>query len=82
VAAARDTLLSLALKAQYDNLLFAKQSARGAVPSGASARPVDATGERGNQPGRGSVSPASLLVCGVAAASALVLGLMLWRSSP
>ena len=88
LAAARDTLLSPELKAQYDNLLVQRESARGPQPVApprqqTRASPVNfvARGpQRDRKDRRTKPSPTSLIMFGVAAALALVLGLALWLS--
>ncbi|HUT92094.1 MAG TPA: hypothetical protein VMY37_21550 [Thermoguttaceae bacterium] len=88
LAAARDTLLSPELKAQYDNLLVQRESARVPQPAAPPRQPtrtspvnVVAHGPRWDPENRRTkLSPTSLIVFGMAAALALALGLALWSS--
>jgi len=88
LAAARDTLLSPELKAQYDNLLVQRESARGPQPVAPPRQqtrtsPVDIVAHRPprNRTGRRTrLSPTSLITLGSVASLALVLGLALWLS--
>ena len=88
LAAARDTLLSPELKAQYDNLLVQRESARGPQPVAPPRQPtrtspvnIVAHGpQRDRKDRRTKLSPTSLITLGSAAALVLALGLALWSS--
>jgi len=88
LAAARDTLLSPDLKAQYDNLLAQRESARVPQPAAPPRQPTRTSPvniiahapPRDRKGWRTSLSPTSLITLGTAAALALVLGLALWSS--